>query len=103
MLKNLGVILAVLMLTGCEKPVSQVQQFGVFKVVEIKRPKHFRVVLENTETGTRHKVGVSKHCNSWRELKLGTIFKFNTEVSTYADGSTYTYFFNKQRICPGKL
>jgi hypothetical protein len=106
-MKRFALLLAVLSLTACdmdwmESPVVHSYQTNTYRVVEINRPKHFRVMLENVKTGERRKVNVSKHCNRWRELQMGTQFTFNEVTYVYPKKQTYyTEIQNRQKICPG--
>jgi hypothetical protein len=104
-MKRLMLLCAVLSLTACdwmESPVVHSYQTNTYRVVEINRPKHFRVVLENVKTGERRKVSVSKHCNRWRELQMGTQFTFNEVTYVYPKKQTYfTQLQNTRIICPG--
>lgn len=104
-MKRFALLIAVLSLAACdamERPVYQSQQVNVYDVVDIKQPKHFRVVLENVKTGERRQVNVSKHCNRWRELKLGTRFQFVEVTYVYPSSQkTFSDIENVKSICPG--
>lgn len=96
----LAVIGASLTLTGCEKPVSQMQQSANFVVEGVNPPKRFYVDLRNVTTGERFNVYVAKRCSNWRKLAIGSVHRMNTEVSVYSDGTKRTYFINKSSLCP---
>ena len=106
-MKRFALLLTVLSLTACdmdwmESPVVHSYQTNTYRVVEIHQPKHFRVVLEDVKTGARRFVNVSKHCNRWRELQMGTQFTFNEVTYVYPKKQTYyTELQNRQKICPG--
>ncbi|AXF53074.1 MAG: putative lipoprotein [Caudoviricetes sp.] len=90
---------AALMLTGCDQIVSEKSEYRQYKIVEIKRPKHFRVVVRDMNTGTEHRVSVSKHCNRWREVELYSETALMSTTYTYESGRVYTYIQGRS-ICP---
>lgn len=100
LLKALILATVTLLLAGCEKPVSVQQQQGNYRVVSINPPKRFYVDLINVNTGERYNIYVAKRCSNWRSLKLGSVHQMTTEVSTYADGTKRTHFYNKASLCP---
>lgn len=104
-MKRLLLLCAIVSLAACERserPVFHSQQINVYDVVDIKSPKHFRVVLENVKTGERRQVNVSKHCNRWRELKMGTRFQFKEVTYVYPTSQRFfSEIENVKSICPG--
>lgn len=45
-------------------------------LTQLDEPKHFYVYLTDVKTGKKYDyVYVSKHCNDWRELQIGKIYK----------------------------
>lgn len=91
---------AALMLTGCDPVVKRAGEYRHYKIVEIKRPKHFRVVLLDIESGTKHQVSVSKHCNRWREVELYSETYLIAETITHESGRVSTYIRGASSICP---
>lgn len=86
-------VLALLALMGCERApsdpvVSKAEKW--FVVTEIHRPKHFYVGFreEGTNFQFKHQY-VSKHCNDWRKLKVGSRWKL-VEVVRQGKNSTYS-------------
>jgi len=68
-----GVVLAAVMLSGCDKEIHSEQR--EYEVVGVKPPKHMRVDLRDVKTGELFKdVSVSKRCSGWETLKIGTHF-----------------------------
>lgn len=89
MLKYISLILMSIILSGCfERPVETERHRKVYEIIEIKRPKHFRVTLRDVETGRIFEnKNISKHCNHWQKLKLNSRWYFD-EV-TYKRGDSY--------------
>lgn len=89
-MKVLGLMfLVIVSLTGCESRQDLVinSVTKTYKIVEIKRPKHFRVSIEDVKTGeTFNNLSVSKHCNNWRELELGSLWSFKEVTYQGVDG-----------------
>lgn len=99
MKKLIVAALAAIMLTGCTQPVSEDSEYRQYKIIEIKRPKHFRVVVLDMINGSEHRVSVSKHCNKWRDVVLYSEISLMTTRYTYEDGSVRTHI-NGRSICP---
>jgi len=82
-----------LALTGCERAshdpvISKTEKW--FVVTEIQSPKHFYVSFREEKTGFQFKHQyVSKHCNDWRKLKIGSRWKL-IEVVRQGKNSTYS-------------
>ena len=72
---------------------------NTYEIIGINPPKHFYLDLKNVKTGVVHKhVYVSKHCNDWRKLKIGSRWDL-TEVD-YKRGERYgTKILNMSSIC----
>ena len=99
MKKILCLIFAVATLSGCEKAVVESRKVVTYKIVDIYRPKHFRVSLEDTNGRVFKSVSVSKHCNRWREVKLGSIVNLTTDVMKRGDERWID--IHASGICPG--
>lgn len=79
------VMAATVFLSGCVEPKKVVdQKLKEYDIVGIKKPKRFKVDIRDLETGQVYLAQtVSKRCNVWDKLKLGSKWKF-TEI-TYED------------------
>lgn len=96
-------LMSLLPLTGCQGRYSvESQSFKNYTIIGINRPKHFRVALQDESGRVFEKVSVSKHCNRWREVKLGSVVSLNTVIMTNADGTDRWIDIEATRICPGK-
>lgn len=63
-----------------------------YKLLEMRPPKHFYVSIEDVETKqTFDSVYVSKHCNTYRNNKLGD--EYNLTVMNYRQGDKQWYKF----------
>lgn len=92
-------VLTVFVLTGCKETVVESSKIINFTIVDIKRPKHFRVSLID-ENGKLYKdVSISKHCNRWGEVNVGTIVKLNTYTMKRGEDRWLT--IDATSICPG--
>lgn len=93
---GLYMILAVCLISqfGCEARRSEApvlsSEIKEFEVVGINQPKHFYVSFREVGTGFVFKNQyVSKHCNDWRKLKLGSRWKL-TVVTYQGKNSPYS-------------
>lgn len=86
------------LLTGCEKTVVESQSIQTYTIVDIKRPKHFRISLKDNTGRIFKDVAVSKHCNRWREVKVGTVVQLNTMILKKAEERWMK--IQAQEICP---
>lgn len=84
-----------LFLTACEreKPISVENSNPIVEVTKVKRPKHFRVYVRNTETGDVFNLQSNKHCNSWKNIKVGDRYKISRVKYTYADGRVSNQYY----------
>jgi hypothetical protein len=93
--------LLALSLLGCEKPVVHSVEFREYEVVGIKRPKHFHVELRDVKSNMRRWVSISKHCNNWRRLKIGSRWTFRTVEYHYIESSRWRTSIEGTRVlCP---
>lgn len=53
-----------------------------FKLLSLNPPKHFRVKLQHIQTGRVYEIGVSKHCDQWRDNEVGD--EYNIAVARYS-------------------
>ncbi len=66
-----------ILLSGCDAAVVLKSVEKEYEVIEIKRPKYFKVTLKDKVTGeTYSRLSVSKRCSSWNKLKIGDTLKF---------------------------
>lgn len=100
----IGVALAG-MLTGCdmfEQREITGSRVETFRITDIRQPKHFRVELQNVRTGRKQWESISKHCNRWREVKIGSLWDINVVDYKYPKSQRYgSYMTGTQTICPG--
>lgn len=102
MKKLIVAALAALSIAGCnpiDPVVKSESEYRLYKIVEIKRPKHFRVVVEDTKTGFKQQVSVSKHCNRWKEVELYSTTSLMTTWTTTKSGVTNKRIEGSS-ICP---
>jgi hypothetical protein len=86
-------------LLGCEFPKEIKRIEKTYEVIEIKKPKRFKVSLKDIETGVVYKmVSVSKRCSNWQKLKIGSQWKFD-EVTYKQGDSTYTEISKVNELC----
>lgn len=85
----------VLFLTGCnkEQPVKVENSTPIVEVIKVKRPKHFKVYVRNTETGDVFNLSSNKHCSSWRNIKVGDRYQISRVKYTYADGRVENQYY----------
>lgn len=89
-------------LGGCMERYSvESQSFKKYTIIGINRPKHFRVALQDESGRVFQKVSVSKHCNRWREVQLGSVVTLNTVIMTNKDGTDRWIDIEARSICPG--
>ncbi len=56
-----------------------------YVVVSINQPKHFHVDLRDVKTGKVYThIYVSKHCNKWRELQVGSTWRLRHRLLQYS-------------------
>lgn len=92
-MKVLCIIFTLVSLTACsgkrreeEWPIRT--EYKTFEVIGVSRPKHFSIDLKDVETGeVFYKQFVSKHCNHWRNLAIGS--KWVLRWNTYKEHSGY--------------
>lgn len=98
----LTLILSVIFITGCKPPQPDVVESRtrkVYEIVEVRRPKHFRVDIKDVETGRIYKnKGISKHCNHWQKLKIGSRWHF-TEVIYQGKDVRYIEIEGVRSLC----
>ena len=104
-MKLLIILLASLtLLTGCgfnDEIVSQ--KLKTYEVIDVKRPKYFKVSLRDVETNqVFERLRVSKRCSNWRNLKLGSRWQFTEVVKMKEDGSKYSQINDVHTLC-GRL
>ncbi len=90
MLNRIILVFAFLILSGCDRPVYEetARYRNTYEVIGIDPPKHFYLDLKNVKTGIVHRqVYVSKHCNNWRKLKIGS--KWDMFEIDYKRGDRY--------------
>jgi len=79
-------------LTGCEprKPDPIVSATDKkYAIIGIDPPKHFYVDIQDVETKEIYKHQyVSKHCNSYQKLKIGSVWNFQ-EIVYKGEKSNY--------------
>ena len=71
-----------------------------FTITGLRPPKHFAADLMDRYGAVNRNVAVSKHCNRWREIQIGS--KITLPVTVYRDheGKTFTRI-NAYKVCPG--
>lgn len=100
-MKKLVAISLVFLLASCEMPKQATktgQEVKKFKILAIDPPKHVYADLQE-ENGKVHKmVYISKHCNNWRKIKIGSEIKL-TIVSYKLDNDSWQKI-EAGPICP---
>lgn len=94
----------VCLLSGCEagSPPDKLvgREYRQYELMELDPPKHVYITIKDVKTGyVWQRLYVSKHCNSWRDIPVGSVWGF--ELATYekADGSRYSVVENYKDIC----
>lgn len=99
-----AILLCAIMLAGCFKPDPVVSaEYKWFIITDVKRPKHFRVQLKDAKTGWQYQKywHVSKHCNRWREVRIGQKVYLREIVRQGANGNRYVSAMEGIRdVCP---
>lgn len=68
-----------------DNPVQTVgYELHRFRLVDQRPPKHYRVQLLDLEANSYHWVSVSKHCNSWRDNKIGDEYNIMMTIKEQA-------------------
>lgn len=99
MFKYIIAILACIFLFGCELPKEIKRVEKIYEIIEIKSPKRFKVTLKDTENGIIYeRLYVSKWCSSWRNLKIGSKWKFD-EVTYQKGKEVYTKVDKVSELC----
>lgn len=99
MFKHIIAIFACIFLFGCELPKEIKRVEKTYEIVEIKKPKRFKVSLKDVETGVIYKMErVSKRCVSWDKLKIGSKWKFE-EVTYQYGAEVYTKVDKVNELC----
>lgn len=98
----LVLLTTVLLVTGC-KPAPHdplvSQEVKLYEVVGVHRPKHFMVDLREVGTGYVFKRQyVTKHCNQWRRLQIGSKWHF-VEVVRQGKNSKYSKLEGVRELC----
>lgn len=94
-----GILVA---LTGCDKPEVFTDTVATYRVLSVNPPKHVYVDLQNVKTGQiyRHQY-VNKHCNRWREIKIGGLWNIHEVVYRYTESNRFTTkLVGLSTICP---
>ena len=100
-MKHLRLLLLVftLALVACSgyTEVSRVPE--TFTIVDVNPPKHFRVIVMDYK-GDTYEVNVSKHCNRWREVKIGSMVTLTRVTQRHDKGHFSSYVTGGSHICP---
>lgn len=96
-------LISAVILSGCNPlvPTEKISsEQKSFTILAIDPPKHVYVDLKD-ENGQEYKhVYVSKHCNKWRTIVIGS--KINLEVAQYKKGEETWSKIIARPVCPGK-
>lgn len=94
-------ISSLVLLTACNPlvPTEKISsETKSFTILAIDPPKHVYVDLKD-ENGQEYKhVYVSKHCNSWRKIVIGS--KIDLEVAQYKKGEETWSKIIARPVCP---
>lgn len=93
------------LVAGCsrEPDIFIGKETKTFEVIGINQPKHFYVDLKDVNTGQHYNhVYISKHCNDWRKLKMGS--KWDLAIVEYERqgeraGQRYKIVSGAKSIC----
>lgn len=99
----LTIVLVMGLFGACAEEKQEVSdEIRSFEIVKINPPKHFRVDLRDVKTGIVYRsVGISKHCNRYREVKLGSVVKLRMKQFEQGASGRTTYQIFASKICPG--
>ena len=93
-------LIAGLLLAGCERqpdPVlSSTEKW--YEVTEVKRPKHFRASFRDESGKQTPLLSISKHCNVWERLHVGSRWLL-TEVVRQGKNGPYTELQGVKALC----
>lgn len=96
-------LVTVCVLSGCNPlvPTEKISsEQKSFTILAIDPPKHVYVDLKD-ELGQEYKhIYVSKHCNTWRTIVIGS--KIDLEVAHYKKGEETWSKIIARPVCPGK-
>lgn len=101
--KRLIVLAAFLAIAGCSEPREVFSDtVATYRLLHVQPPKHVYVDLQNIKTGQvyRHQY-VNKHCNRWKELKIGSLWDIHEVVYRYPESNRFsTQLVGLYAICP---
>ncbi len=88
-----------ILLSGCDAAVVLNSVEKEYEVIEIKRPKYFKVTLKDKLTDEIYsRLSVSKRCSSWDKLKIGDTLKFK-EVTYRRANDVYKEIEGVRDLC----
>lgn len=82
-MKHLLCVFLLLPLIGCGKNESErpyVSNYQLIEIIDIKRPKHYRMTYKILKTNQYVEVR-SKHCNDWDRVTVGKIYNADINAS----------------------
>ena len=99
----LAIVLAMGLFGACAEEKQEISdEIRSFEIIKINPPKHFRVDLRDKETGVIHYgVGISKHCNRYREVKLNSTVRLRMKTFEQGASGRTSYQIFASKICPG--
>lgn len=71
-----------------------------YTITKTYPPKHFMVDLTDQYGATNRAVAVSKHCNRWQEVVIGSKIKLPVQIWRDHEGKTSTHIVASS-VCPG--
>lgn len=103
-MKNIFLLLTMIFfLTGCDRvpPGKEIsREYREYELLELDPPKHVYITIKDVKTGqVWERLYVSKHCNSWRDIPVNSIWGFELVTYENEDGSRYEEVENYRDIC----
>lgn len=103
-MKNIFLVLGVILfLSGCEQvePAKEIsREYRQYELLELDQPKHVYITIKDVKTGyVWNRLYVSKHCNTWRDIPINSVWGFELVTYENADGSRYEKVESYRDIC----
>jgi hypothetical protein len=91
------------LLVGCGEPPKEIaRETRTFQLLSQRQPKHYAVQLKDVKTQEVFSTSVSKHCNNYRQNRIGDYY--DLQVITYQTSKGSYKSFNGLEVvfCGGQ-
>jgi len=88
-MKNILILFLIIILSSCNGDRTydpNTVEIHTYTITHINRPKHFYLDLVRDDGKKFKKFYISKHCNAWRDIKIGDTVKM----------TSYVYWWSKE-------